>query len=210
MSQWRISFWFPQLEAGVVEKLKAYNDDLRKWTKTVNLISPGTVEEADRIHFADAILGLEKFSKELDDGSSIYDFGSGNGIPGLVLAILRPNLQVSCVDSDERKIGFIKQLSLKLGLKNVSTICARVENMDARSISVATARGFAPLKKALSFVPTQAHVGTRIYHFKGQELQREMDEIPTELNRLWKTEVLGVYDLPLNGGARAVLKSTYL
>src|ERR1022692_3825219 len=97
--KWRIPQWFPALELKAADRLKVYADDLAKWTKKVNLISSGTIVEMDRIHFADAILGSEFFLHDLSEGMEIYDLGSGNGIPGLVLSILRPDLKVCCLDS---------------------------------------------------------------------------------------------------------------
>src|SRR5260221_7247974 len=111
---WRISTWFQELSTETLNLLNRYHLDLCKWTKTVNLISPGTVYESDRIHIADAILGCRSFINDIPKGAEVWDLGSGNGIPGVVLSILRPDLRVICVDSDERKIGFLKQLGLQL------------------------------------------------------------------------------------------------
>jgi 16S rRNA (guanine527-N7)-methyltransferase len=208
MSQeWRIPLWFQSLEPRALERLRIYSDDLTKWTKKVNLISPGTVAEADRIHFADAILGSEYFLKELPEEAEVWDLGSGNGIPGLVISILRPDLKMCCLDSDERKIGFIKQLGLRLELKNLKTLCSRLENLADGEISLATARGFAPLKRVLSVADSKFSSKAVIYHFKGQEFQLELDEIPEKAKEVWKTVVLGEYKLPLDGGSRSILKS---
>ncbi len=208
MSQeWRIPQWFKTFEPLALSRLKIYSDDLTKWTKKINLISPSTVLEADRIHFADAILGGEFFLKEFPEGAEVWDLGSGNGIPGLVISILRPDLNFFCLDSDERKIGFIKQLGLKLELKNLKTICDRLENLPAERISFSMARGFAPLKRMLSVNAAKFSSNAVIYHFKGQEFQNELDETPEKTSEVWKTTVLGEYKLPLEGGRRAILKS---
>ena len=84
---WRINTWFPDLSEDVKKKLKILHDDLLKFNKTNNLISIKTIGHADAIHFADSILASKAIysSMNIDE---IYDFGSGNGFPGVVFALM--------------------------------------------------------------------------------------------------------------------------
>jgi len=210
-AQWRINSWFQYLTSDQREKLQFYHTELGKWSKAINLISPKSWPEADRIHFADSIEGCSFVSKELDQQNEVWDVGSGNGFPGIVLAILNDKLLVRCLDSDERKISFLRQLSLNLNL-NVKTTCLRLEDFDLK-IQQAVARGFAPLGKFLSLAKDKFDQGSTIFHFKGAEWERELSE-SKDLSSLWETKPIGEYKLPVNdlgiSEGRVILRSRRL
>jgi len=205
---WRISELFQWLDADALLKLKDYGDALEKWTGKINLISPKSVKDLDIIHFSDAIMGSRFFLKDLRVNQELFDLGSGNGIPGLVLSILRPDLPICCVDSDQRKIAFIRQMSLNLNLKNLRTLNFRVEDLPKDSIAVATARGFSSLKNTLSQFNDVFSSGSVVYHYKGQDFARELLEIPNA-GAKWSSSVVGEYNLPFDSGRRAIIKSTW-
>ena len=118
-TQWRIRSWFPELDERAHERFRIYHLELLRWTKAINLISPSSAPTADLVHFADSILGAKFVLSDLGEeaaSAEIWDIGSGNGFPGVVFAILRPSAGVICVESDERKASFLKQLGLRLEL----------------------------------------------------------------------------------------------
>jgi len=81
-------------------KLKIYLELLLKWQKAINLISPATLDKAWDRHFEDSLQLLDYIP---DSVKSICDIGSGAGFPGLIIAISRPNLDVSLIESDVSK-----------------------------------------------------------------------------------------------------------
>ena len=123
----------------------------------------------------------------------IFDLGSGNGFPGVVLSILRPEVNIKCIDSDERKIAFTKQLGLRLGLKNLEARVARVEDLPISGISVGTARGLASLEKLLKITNEKFKTGGALYSFKGPEYIREINDASSLIGK-WALSVLGEYD----------------
>lgn len=74
-------------------------------------------------HFADCLLAAELFPA----GARVLDVGCGGGFPTLPLAIVRPDLQITAMDSTAKKLGFIRTAAQELGLANVTTLCARAE-----------------------------------------------------------------------------------
>src|SRR3954462_15934025 len=99
---WRIPLWFPNINAESLKRLQSFNAEIDRWNPKINLISPATIKEADRLHFADSILATNIIF-ETKGLSEIYDVGSGNGFPSIVSAILHPEIQVKAVESDQRK-----------------------------------------------------------------------------------------------------------
>src|SRR5689334_12618331 len=96
------------------DKLRVYHDLLIKWQNSINLISPNTVSEAWERHFLDSV----QLSPLIPPtAGTLYDIGTGAGFPGLVLAILRPELPVSLIESDSKKCAFLQTVSRETGTK---------------------------------------------------------------------------------------------
>ncbi len=203
---WRIDQWFPDLDENSKKKLKTYHDELLKFNKTVNLIGVKTIPMADAIHFADSILASRVIAKDLKH-DEVYDFGSGNGFPGIVLAILYPNKKFHLVDTDQRKAEFLKHIISTLGLKNADVFIRPVEAFPDGAIACAVTRGFASLSKALLMTRKIFPVGGVFYHLKGEEWATEISEIPIQLCSFWQPALLGEYKLPVGEIKFAVVKT---
>lgn len=129
-------------------------------------------------------------------GKELYDVGSGNGFPGIIIGILQPTLNLVLVESDIRKAEYLKHTADLLGLKNVKVRNLRLEAMENASISNAVLRGFANIPKALlAFRKVMAQKG-QIYHFKGPEWSTELAALPQQLCSTWNNSHLGDYTLP--------------
>ena len=92
----------------------------------MNLTAITEPAEAWEKHFLDCAILLQKVQLPL--GATCIDVGTGAGFPGMVLALLRPDLQVTLLDSLQKRIGFLEQTAAKLGLANVRCIHARAED----------------------------------------------------------------------------------
>lgn len=92
----------------VEEKLQTYLKLLKKWQPKINLISNNTLENAWERHFEDSMQIVELLP---DNPVTIFDLGSGAGFPGLVLAIMRPDLKMHLIESDQKKCSFLKTVS---------------------------------------------------------------------------------------------------
>jgi len=107
-------------------------------------------------HLLDSLAAVPFFKGGRPDTTRVLDVGSGGGLPGIPLAIARPELQVTLIDSIAKKTAFLLQAKAELGLPNVRVMTGRVEDFrpDAR-FDVITSRAFSDLK---AFVTPTRHL----------------------------------------------------
>lgn len=132
------------------EKLRLYHALLLKWQEKINLISPNTISDSWERHFEDALQLLPRIPAGV---KTVYDLGSGAGFPGLVLAIARPDLSVTLIESDSKKCAFLQAVSRETGV-SVSIQNKRIES--AVSVlpapDLVTARALASLEALFAYV----------------------------------------------------------
>lgn len=208
---WRVPEWFPDLNPTVLEKLKSYHSELIRFNNTVNLIGVKTIPTADLVHFADSILAAKLIMQSVDGKPSpidvIHDFGSGNGFPGLILAIMYPKLKVICVDTDQRKCEFLKHMTSHLKLTNVEVTTRAVEAFPENSVKWAVSRGFAQIPKAVLLTRKIIPLGGSYFHLKSEEWAAEIAAIPTQLCSFWSPALVGQYRLPVGEINFAVVRT---
>jgi 16S rRNA (guanine527-N7)-methyltransferase len=132
-------------------RLLGYMALIERWTKVYNLTAVRGPAEMFTHHLLDCLA----VARPLELGSAgqpaplhVLDVGSGAGLPGVVLAILRPDWQVTCVDAVAKKVTFIRQAAAELGLQNVRAVHGRVEapeTFGAQRFGLITSRAFASL-----------------------------------------------------------------
>ena len=105
------------------QKLLAYLALLHKWNKVYNLTAVRDPLEMVTLHLLDSLSVLPYVNS-----NNILDVGSGGGLPGIVLAICKPELQVTTIDTVQKKVIFMRQVKGELGLDNLTPVHARVEN----------------------------------------------------------------------------------
>ncbi len=161
------------------KKLLEYLKLLQKWNKVYNLTAIRDAEQMISHHLLDSLAVLPY----LWSGSWL-DVGCGAGLPGLVLAIARPDWQFTLLDSNSKKTSFVQQATIELGLQNVRVICARVEEIQvSEKFDGIISRAFAETE---DFVRLTRHLLAekgRWVAMKGapeQELQRLSDDIVVE------------------------------
>ena len=140
-----------QLELSEVQisQLLDYQAMIGKWTKVYNLTSVRDPAEMMTHHLLDSLSvvpALQRYllGAGLDQGSRLLDVGSGAGLPGVVIAICCPTVNVTCVDTVAKKAAFIKQAALALKLPNLAGLHARVESI-TQPFDVICSRAFASL-----------------------------------------------------------------
>lgn len=203
---WRVPEWFPDLDGQTLSLLKAYHTELLRFNLKLNLISRNTERDADEAHFADSILALQSLVLK-DLGERVFDIGSGNGLPGLILAILQPGINVQLVESDSRKVEFLKHVVHTLSLKNVGIMNIRIESLKSTEIRVAFSRGFASISKTCLLFNKIFSIGGQFYHLKGNSWSSEIAELPSQLISVWNPELVGEYSLPVSQARRAVVRT---
>lgn len=153
------------------EKLDAYVALILKWQRSVNLISPNTINDIWSRHIEDS---LQLFGLVPDNAQNIYDLGSGGGLPALVLAITGVS-KITMVESDRKKALFLKTVIRELSLENAHVINDRVENVEHNVADCITARAFAPLDKIISLAAPLAKENAVGLFPKGRDYQAEIN-----------------------------------
>jgi 16S rRNA (guanine527-N7)-methyltransferase len=104
------------------QKLLAYLALLQKWNKVYNLTAVRDPLDMVTLHLLDSLSVLPYIKT-----GNLLDVGSGGGLPGIVLAIMKPDLQVTTIDTVQKKTIFMRQVKGELGLTNLEVVHARVE-----------------------------------------------------------------------------------
>jgi len=204
---WRVNEWFPDLGPETLGKLKSFHEELIKFNRTLSLISAKTVFVADALHFADSINASKAIVDSHPQMDKIFDLGSGNGFPGIVMAILYPKVQVVLVDVDQKKCEFLSHVASLLGLKNVSVLNKNIETLEDGLVKYAVCRGFANISRTLLLTRKLMSKGAQLFHMKGEEWGMEVSEIPTQLCSQWSPSLVGEYKLPVGTVKFAVVKT---
>jgi len=114
------------ITSNILKKLLIYYDSLVDWNKKVNLTSIIKKEEVYLKHFFDSLTLIKAI--DLNKKISVCDIGTGAGFPGLVLKIVFPNLNITLVDSTEKRTIFLKEVIDKLNVKDCNVVSARAED----------------------------------------------------------------------------------
>lgn len=126
--------------------LLAFVDLLRRWNSTYNLTAVRDPDEMLVQHLFDCLAVVGPLSRVLPKRAArLLDVGSGGGLPGVVLAVLVPELNVTCVDAVGKKAAFVRQAGVELGLRNLHAVHSRVEVLRAAPFDVVSSRAFASL-----------------------------------------------------------------
>ncbi len=115
-------------------------------------------------------------------GPAVLDIGSGAGVPGLPLAIARPELNVTLLDSRSRRIEFLRHVIINTGIRNVALVNGRVESYrPPDKFDTLTARAVSSLDRLLKLSKTHLLPGTRLISLKGRLPETEMERLPATL-----------------------------
>lgn len=145
------------------------------------LIGP---RETDRL-WDRHLLNCAAMAPAVPPGATLADVGSGAGLPGLVLAIARPDLSVRLVEPLLRRATFLSEAASTLDLANVEIVRARAEDLSGRwTVDVVTARAVAPLDRLLRWCLPLVRRGGEILALKGARAQEELDATQADLARL--------------------------
>lgn len=159
------------LPSDAEQKLQGYLALLAKWNRVYNLTAIRDTEQMVTHHLLDSLAVLP----HLGAVGTLLDVGSGAGLPGLTLAICRPDLQVTSVEANQKKAAFQQQVKIELGLSNVSVRCGRIEAFTG-SFDAAISRAFAELR---DFVRVTSHLTPRLFAMKGVYPKDELDRLPS-------------------------------
>jgi 16S rRNA (guanine527-N7)-methyltransferase len=172
-----------------LDRLVTYEDLLKRWQKTINLVAPSTLGTIWHRHFADSAQ-LWRYRPAGEDAQVWVDIGSGAGFPGLVLALMAAETGVSrhyLVESDSRKAAFLRTVARETGVA-VDILCTRIENAETHSkvgaVHCVTARALAPLPRLVELVAPFFTPSTLGLFLKGGEVATEIEETA----RTWQVD----------------------
>lgn len=200
----RLKNWFPTLTGPQLDRCEIYIRELLRFNKTLNLVSPGTVTRIDALHFADSIRAWTFVEPKIPVGSLVYDFGTGNGLPGLLFAALAPDREFKLLDRDQRKLEFCKHVIAEMKLTNASIRNVDVGELAPGSVQFAVSRGFASVFKSLQLKSVFAR-GAQFFMMKGEGWAVELAALPPASFSVWKPEMIGQYALPDNSATELVV-----
>ena len=155
-------------------QLDALVETLVRWQKAINLVGRTTIEDVWGRH----VLDSAQLSPLIPDGAkSLADLGSGGGFPGLVVAALRPDLDMTLIEVDARKVAFLGEAGRRMALKKPPrVVIGRIEDAAAANADVVTARALAPLSQLLAWADRhRADTAICLFH-KGKGWQSELTE----------------------------------
>ena len=157
-------------------KLSQYADILAQDGVLLGLIGPREAEIIWDRH----ILNCAALSELITDGQSIVDIGSGAGLPGIVLAILKPQSKVTLIEPMQRRTDFLFKVKKDLNLENVEIIRGRAEGQKVQA-QIVTSRAVAPLNKLLAWSLPLVEKGGKVLAIKGEKAAEELEIAKKEL-----------------------------
>ena len=164
------------------EQLLGYLTLIQKWNKVYNLTAVRDPQEMLTHHLLDSLTAVTPLVRYTQgQPTKVLDVGSGGGLPGIVLAICRPELDVSCVDTVGKKAAFIQQVAATLKLPNLHGIHARVEALSG-PFDVICCRAFASLPDFVGWSRGALAQQGVWMAMKGKHPQAEIDGLPADVN----------------------------
>ena len=171
--------------ADQTDRLLGYIDLLQRWNVTYNLTAVRDRGGMLTQHLADCLAVVAPVRSHLQSTglakSCLLDVGSGGGLPGAVLAIMLPALQVTCVDTVGKKAAFVRQVAGALALANLQSAHARVEALQESAFDVITSRAFASLADFVQITRIHLAHGAVWMAMKGRYPRGEIDALPSDV-----------------------------
>lgn len=184
------------IDAGGAKRLEAYCRAVGEWSERVGLVSPRDLREFVEKHIGPSLGPL--LVAPVQPGERWVDVGSGAGLPGLVIKLSRPELNMTLIDSSRKKTIFLEAFCRRIQLQDLQILEARAELLshhgaspaagghsagsrhepaaqDIRPFDVILMRAVAPLKKSLSLVDPIAADRARLVTYKGPDWQSEVE-----------------------------------
>ena len=164
-----------------IQHLLDYAALIQKWNKVYNLTALRDPADMLTHHLLDSLTAIAPLRRHTQGQSvRVLDVGSGGGLPGVVLAICMPELNVSCVDTVAKKAAFVQQVAVSLKLPNLRGVHARVESL-TDPYQIICSRAFASLPDFVTWSRSALADGGVWMAMKGKHPQSEIDALPTDI-----------------------------
>ena len=185
-------------------KLYLYYELLNEWNNKFNLTNILKEEDVFLLHFYDSLI----FSKYIDlNNKKLCDFGTGAGFPGMVLALLNESLDVTLIESNQKKCTFLNEIKKELNINNVNVICDRVENYSSKNreiFDIVTCRAVTSIPIIIELSTSLVKVGGLLAPLK-TDCKEEINKYKYLLNEFnLKLDNIKEYNLPINNAIRMI------
>jgi len=169
----------------MIDQLMAYLNLIEKWNRVYNLTAIRERDEMIKLHFLDSLSILNYVEME-----HVLDVGSGAGFPGIVLAITKPELKVTVMDSVNKKTTFMQQVKSELSLSNLNVVNARVEEYQPTILfdGVIT-RAFSSIQNMLSMTQHTLKKNGTWLAMKSKDVKEELEALDQNQYTLIPLEV---------------------
>ena len=183
------------LDPALAAPLRRYLDLLARWNRTYNLTAIRDPGEMVTLHLLDSL----SMHAHMDGVSRLADLGTGAGLPGIPLAIARPGLEVTLIESNGKKARFLREAVRSLGLANARVAESRAEAVDLPgAFDVITARAMATLADILAVGGHLLAPGGRLLAMKGVRPDAEVAALPVG----WEVQAIHPLAVPRLGAER--------
>ncbi len=167
-----------ELDSVMISRLNTYGNLLLEWNEKINLTAITEPEAVLYKHFYDCILFLKH--NKIENGASLIDVGTGAGFPGMVLKIVRPDIDVTLLDSLNKRLIFLNEVIENLGLKGIKTVHMRAEEAGKSkahrgAYDIVTARAVAAMPVLLEYCAPLAKQGGCFVAMKGPSAAEELE-----------------------------------
>jgi 16S rRNA (guanine527-N7)-methyltransferase len=161
------------LSTAQVDKLAKLLEELERWNRRINLTAIRTIDEMVPGHILDSLAVRRKLR-----GKSVLDIGTGAGFPGLPLAIVEPGIEFVLLDSNGKKISFVREMIGVLGLSNAEAVKARAEDYaPGKRFDTVIARALASLPRLVEISAHLVEEDGQLLALKGKYPAEELDAI---------------------------------
>ncbi len=187
-----------------IDQLLNYLAQMVRWNRTYNLTAIRAPEQMLLHHITDSLSVVPELAERLaGKPAKILDVGSGGGLPGVVLAIVRPEWQVCCIDAVEKKTAFVRHVAGVLKLDNLLAVHGRVEDMEAGDYDIVISRAFASLHDYAALAGKHVREGGTLTAMKGHPPEDEMQSLKDQGQ--WQVEGVTTLYVPRLSARRCLV-----
>ncbi len=199
-----------ELDDLAIDRLCTYNELLIEWNEKINLTALTAPEDVALKHFTDSLMLLRYIDIEKDARSRVIDVGTGAGFPGLVLKIARPDIQLTLLDSLQKRLNFLDTVCRALDIENVELIHSRAEDGSRTelrdSFDIAVSRAVASMNTLCEYDMPYVRVGGRFIAMKGKDADSELADAQNAITELGG-KLIAKHDFILgSAGERSIIE----
>lgn len=198
-----------EIPLGALDRFDRYVNEILAWRTRINLTAASTAQQIVGLHFVDSLLPLVTAS--IPDGCRLIDVGTGAGLPGIPMKLMRPDLRVVLLDASRRRVAFLEHVRAALALSGLEIVWGRAEDIGHQrgfreGFDIAVTRATASLAASAEMcLPLVAPGGCAIF-MKGPNVREELSLARPLIEALGgRIESAELRPLPTTGAQRAAV-----